>query len=362
MKNQTEAAKILWLTNLPAPYRLPIWRFIGKRGSLKVIFSMKEKNYRNWKIGSEIDFTFEFLSKSSLKIDDLDIIFGTKAPRSSIERADVVLVTGWDSIVYINTLLYSRRARKPTILFYESTLASRRFNAFFIRKLRSWVFSLADHVVTAGNASTEAALEIGVPSTKILTLFNPVDVAWFADFASENRVVNLVGHHFLYVGQLIERKNVKALIDAFATICAPDDRLTIVGDGPLATELKSHTTELGLDGVIEFTGNKTQEQVALEYARANTFILPSTNEVWGLVVNEALACGLHVVVSRATGVAEFVEPMQGVFISDPEVNQIADSLKRSRAQWNGPIANPEIMAFTPEKFAEQIIVLADGTI
>jgi glycosyltransferase involved in cell wall biosynthesis len=218
---------------------------------------------------------------------------------------------------------------------------------------------LADRVVTSGVASTQAALEIGVPPSKILTLFNPVDVAWFADFASKNRATGQVGHHFLYVGQLIERKNVKALIDAFSKICEPNDRLTIVGEGPLAAELKSHTSELGLEGVVEFTGNKTQEGVALEYARANTFILPSTNEVWGLVVNEALSCGLHVVVSRAAGVAEFVEPMKGVFISDPEVDQIADSMKRSRGQWNGSINNPEIMAFTPEKFAEAICGLVD---
>jgi glycosyltransferase involved in cell wall biosynthesis len=354
---ELNVGKIAWITNLPAPYRLPIWNFIGKSHSLKVVFSLKEKNYRNWKIEDDTNFTFEFLGKSSLRFGDLDLIFGVNGIRDTVGSADVVIVGGWDSLLYINFLKSAKNRHKPAVLFYESTLASRRFNGFPIRKLRSWVFSLADRVVTAGAASTEAALEIGVPPSKILTLFNPVDVAWFADFASKNRVMGQVGHHFLYVGQLIERKNVKALIDAFSRICEPNDRLTIVGEGPLAAELKSHASELGLERVIEFTGNKTQEGVALEYAHANTFILPSTNEVWGLVVNEALACGLHVVVSRAAGVAEFVEPMKGVFITDPEVDQIADSMKRSRGQWNGSIHNPEIMAFTPEKFAEAILGL-----
>jgi glycosyltransferase involved in cell wall biosynthesis len=359
INNHVEGTKFLWLTNLPAPYRLPIWDSIGKRGSLKVLFSMKEQNYRNWNIKDKTAFTFEFLSKPSLRFGELDLIFGVSGTSDSIKCADVVFVGGWDSFFYINALKYSRKIKKPTILFYESTRASHRFSGFFVRKLRSWVFSLADHVVTVGHESTRAALDIGVPSSKILTLFNPVDVAWFADFASENRVTDETGHHFLYVGQLIARKNVKTLIDAFSKICEPDDRLTIVGDGPLAEELKSHTREIGLDGVVEFTGNKTQEQVGLEYARANTLILPSTKEVWGLVVNEALACGLHVVVSRAAGVAEFVEPMGGAFITDPEVDQMAKALESSRAQWSGPIPSPEIMAFTPEKFADAISVLAE---
>lgn len=354
-----EGTKFLWLTNLPAPYRLPIWDSIGKRGSLKVLFSMKEQNYRNWNIKDKTAFTFEFLSKPSLRFGELDLIFGVSGTSDSIKCADVVFVGGWDSFFYINALKYSRKIKKPTILFYESTRASHRFSGFFVRKLRSWVFSLADHIVTIGHESTRAALDIGVPSSKILTLFNPADVAWFADFASENRVTDQTGHHFLYVGQLIARKNVKTLIDAFSKICEPDDRLTIVGDGPLAEELKSHTREIGLDGVVEFTGNKTQEQVGLEYARANTLILPSTNEVWGLVVNEALACGLHVVVSHAAGVAEFVEPMGGAFITDPEVDQMAKALESSRAQWSGPIPSPEIMAFTPERFADEFMALVE---
>ena len=92
----------------------------------------------------------------------------------------------------------------------------------------------------------------------------------------------------------------------------------------------------------------------MEYSRSDTFILPSAEEVWGLAVNEALASGLHAVVSSKAGVAEFVQPMPGVFITEPTTNEIAKALELSRAKWVGPISNPEILSYTPERFADAI--------
>jgi glycosyltransferase involved in cell wall biosynthesis len=196
---------------------------------------------------------------------------------------------------------------------------------------------------------------MGVPAEKILTLFNPVDVQWFADLAAKDRVASSPGHRFLYVGQLIERKNVEMLVDAFAAMRNPRDSLTIVGDGPLSATLQEYSRRLGLDGSVHFTGHHDQQQVAHDYANADTLVLPSTNEVWGLVVNEALASGLHVAVSKAAGVASFVEPMTGAYLFDPEISSMITALRRSREDWNGVITNPEIMRYTPEKFAEAIV-------
>ena len=350
-------SKIVWLTNLPAPYRIPIWNSLGAIIDLNVLFSLKEDNYRGWRRPDSKDFSFEYLSKPSFRLGSLELVFGVRGLKSKIESANIFIASGWESPLNIRGLLLCKRMRMPSILFYESTLASRRFNGFFVGKLRSWVFSLADYVVTAGSASTEAVIEIGVSPEKIVTLFNPVDVQWFADFANRNRVQASRGHRFLYVGQLIERKNVSALIDAFSAIRQDDDVLTIVGDGPLSSSLKAHAKSLGVEEVIRFAGHCDQEQVALEYSRHDTFILPSISEVWGLVVNEALASGLHVVVSDKAGVADFAKPMAGVFITEPTTNQIAKALEQSRTQWVRPISDPEILSYTPERFAGAIFNL-----
>jgi glycosyltransferase involved in cell wall biosynthesis len=153
---------------------------------------------------------------------------------------------------------------------------------------------------------------------------------------------------------LIELKNVAAVIKAFASIRRGSDTLTIAGDGPFAQELKNLTSTLGLSDSIIFVGHKNQEELAQLYAASNTLILASTNEVWGLVVNEALASGLHVVVSDKCGVAEFVKEMKGAYISSTDQQTIEHMMEKSREEWNGYIEDPQILQFTPERFADGV--------
>ena len=353
--------KVAWITNLPAPYRNKVWENLGKTFDFHVFFTLKENNYKGWKLISAKGFSSQHLGKKSIRLGELDVILGTNGAKKIVSEAQVVIVSGWESFFYIKSLRSAKKLRIPTLLFYESTLSSHRFNGYFVRRFRSWVFSLADYIVTSGTASTEAVIEMGVPPEKISTLFNPVDVDWFSTFAAENRVENLSGHRFLYVGQLIDRKNVKTLIESFSKISKSEDRLTIVGEGPLAGELINYVNTLGLGDSICFTGHQNQEQLAMEYSKANTLVLPSTNEVWGLVVNEALACGLHVVVSKSAGVSDFVAPMKGSFITGTTVDELAEGLKKSREQWIGPILEPEILKFTPEVFALEISSLIEKT-
>jgi glycosyltransferase involved in cell wall biosynthesis len=224
-----------------------------------------------------------------------------------------------------------------------------------ILKIRSKVISKADSIVTIGSASTKAVEAMGIASEKIITLFNPVEVSWFYSFTSKHRNPASSGHRYLYVGQLIERKNVATVIRAFATIRKELDTLTIAGDGPLAQSLKELTQTLGISESVFSTGHRNQEALAELYAASNTLILASTNEVWGLVVNEALASGLHVVVSDKCGVAEFVKDMKGAYISSTDQQSIQLMMVKSRREWNSYIRDPEILQFTPKRFADEVL-------
>jgi glycosyltransferase involved in cell wall biosynthesis len=352
-----QKASILWLTNLPAPYRIPIWEHINQKFDLTVALLSAEINWRNWTFSENITFSHNFLHKLSLRISEYDFMISPFGAKKIIEDSDLVIIGGWESPMFLSTAWRARRQGLPVIQFYESTHASHRFNGRLVRMLRSKIFSLADFVLTSGRDSTNAVLDMGIAPEKIVMLFNPVDVEWFANFAHTHRVVGGNGHRFLYVGQLIERKNVQVLIDAFAAIRNPEDSLTIAGDGVLLLSLQDHSRQLGLGYSVQFTGHHSQEEVAHDYANADTLILSSTHEVWGLVVNEALASGLHVVVSKDAGVAEFVEPMKGAYIADPTALDLARAMKESRENWKGAIPSPEIMAYTPEKFADGVVEL-----
>jgi glycosyltransferase involved in cell wall biosynthesis len=274
-------------------------------------------------------------------------------------KPKAVYIDGWESPAFSIVGMYAKKRNMKVIYGYRSTQASHRFNNFLIRKIRSTIFSKADFIVTVGSASTKAVEAMGITPQKIITLFNPVDVSWFHSFAQRNRAQQTSGHRFIYVGQLIQRKNVAEVVRAFAAIRSESDTLTIVGDGALSQSLKELTQTLGISDSVFFAGHKNQEELAEFYAKSHTLILASTNEVWGLVVNEALASGLHVVVSEKCGVAEFVKDMKGAYVCATDQESIQESMLKSSQEWSGYIENPKVLKFTPEKFADRLLEVID---
>ena len=105
--------------------------------------------------------------------------------------------------------------------------------------------------------------------------------------------------------------------------------LVLAGDGPLREPLKVLVTSLGLSGTVQFAGHKTSTGLLPYYAFAGCFVLPSTREPWGLVVNEAMASGLPVLVSDRCGCAEdLVQSGVNGFVFDPaERGAIRQSLQ-----------------------------------
>ena len=101
---------------------------------------------------------------------------------------------------------------------------------------------------------------------------------------------------YIYVGRLIDLKNVSMLVEVFNKNGKP---LTIVGTGVLEQELKNKAKEN-----ISFTGFVENEKLGSIYQNHDVFILSSYHEVWGLVVEEALYWGLPVIVSDRVGSSE----------------------------------------------------------
>jgi glycosyltransferase involved in cell wall biosynthesis len=333
---------------------------MAEKIEINVAFLLKRKNWRNWSAPRDSKWNYQYLSLNSWHFRDHDFILGIRGARKLIQKIELVIVGGWETPFYVITVILAKRRKIPIIQFYESTGDSHRFNNIFIRKIRSLIFSQADFIVTAGTASTKAVDAMGIPPEKIITLFNPVDVSWFHSFAQSHRMPPSGGHQFIYVGQLIERKNIASVIRAFAAIKTGTDSLTIAGEGPLAQELTNLTTSLGIISSVHFVGHKSQEELAALYASSNTLILASANEVWGLVVNEALASGLHVIVSDKCGVAEFVKGMKGIYTCSTDPESIKDAMTKSAEAWTGYIQEPEILLYTPEKFAERIFMILDS--
>ena len=349
---EAKKPRVLWLTNLPAPYRFPIWDHLSKTVDLTVVFVLKEKNWRNWRAPEQSKWKYRFLSLNSLQIKEYDIIPSARGAKRILEDTDIAIVGGWESPIYIRTILLAKKFRIPVIQIYESFTDSHRFKSGPVALIRKCILEKADKLVTISHRSTQTLIRMGIDSSRITTLFNPVDVNWYSEYARSYRRQFKPGHRFLFVGQLIQRKNILTTIRAFASIAQNYDSLVIAGQGPLQPQIKDLISELELTKSVHLVGHKSRESLAKLYASSHSLLLPSTNEVWGLVANEALATGMHVIVSEVSGVSEFISKMNGVYICATDESSLAKSMIQSRQDYSGPIKNPTILNFTPEKFAD----------
>jgi glycosyltransferase involved in cell wall biosynthesis len=135
---------------------------------------------------------------------------------------------------------------------------------------------------------------------------------------------------FVFVGRLIQLKNVDLLVKAFMTLASAEYaqwKLTIVGAGPLRAELESLARP---DPRITFVGAIEYDELDAVYLNSDVLVLPSSQEPWGLVVNEALGFGLRAIVSDQVGAAELLTSggVGGVFPAG-SVEQLASEMRAS---------------------------------
>jgi glycosyltransferase involved in cell wall biosynthesis len=177
-----------------------------------------------------------------------------------------------------------------------------------------------------------------MPRERIFTGYDVVDNSYFLRRAEEVRrqksevrkQYGLPENYFLASARFIEKKNLPRLIRAYAKYRqligdqdhgprTTDNRpwdLVLLGDGPLRKTLNSQLSTLNLHAHVHLPGFKQYEELPVYYALARAFVHASTTEQWGLVVNEAIASGLPVIVSERCGCVPELVGVNG-FTFDP---------------------------------------------
>lgn len=351
--------KVLWLTNLAAPYRVPLWATLGKRYNLTVALLESSRSLAadtganrgpDWQLRETDAVRYVEIPTTKLKRGEARYYFlRNLRPLTKLREYDVVIFGGWESPAYWAFLAAATVFGAGRVGFYESTLSTMKNTKGPIAWIR-WAFFTTMHaVVVPGRAAHDALLHIGLSDRKIVEGFNAVDVEAFHKASKDITAAPAKGHSFLYVGQLIQRKRVDAIIDAFCAIASTDDRLCIVGSGDQANYLSAKAHAWGPS--ISFVPHVDNGLLPDLMARHQTLVLASSEEVWGLVVNEALATGLHAVVSENCGVVPSVLGMDGVFVTRTDLRDLQSQMLASRRHWKGGVKKPQILTYTPEKFA-----------
>jgi glycosyltransferase involved in cell wall biosynthesis len=175
---------------------------------------------------------------------------------------------------------------------------------------KSRIFPKVDAVLVPGDDARAFALRYGTPGERIHHVSQVIDVAHFenrsnllaTDRARLRHELGLSGVTFVYVGRLWRGKGVTHLIDAFNELQQLNVAtcLLLVGDGPDEALLREQCAKYGLRNVI-FSGFQHADRLPALYAAADVFVFPTLGDPFGLVVLEAMACGLPVIATSASG-------------------------------------------------------------
>jgi glycosyltransferase involved in cell wall biosynthesis len=237
---------------------------------------------------------------------------------------------------------------------------------------RRWIAANVQAAFVGGAPHREYAAELGIDGLRIWDRYNVVDNAYFASQSDACRSVppmrsgeaGLPRDYFLYVGRFSPEKNLLGLLAAYKLYRLKQGEgwnLVLVGDGPQRAQLHRFVESERIPGIL-WPGFKQIQDLPPYYASAGCFILPSSREPWGLVVNEAMASSLPVLVSSRCGCAmDLVQPGRNGFTFDPaNPNRLAElmatvaALSEKEHAAMGHASRDIISQWTPEIWASQL--------
>jgi glycosyltransferase involved in cell wall biosynthesis len=347
--------RVALLTEIPAPYRIPLFNALAERVELRVLFLARQDPRRSFYELHEDEWRFEHrvLGGPQLTRGRRWVVLNRGVLRELRGfRPDAVAVGGWNQPAFWLALAYCRARRIPLLVWIESTARDDRSDARPLALARNAMVRGAAGAFVPGRASAEYARSLGVERVEIAP--NAVDAAIF-----ERAAVDRSGRDtctFLYVGRLDPEKGLDTLLEAFRDV---PGELVLVGSGRDEERLRALAPEN-----VHFEGPKDRDELVRYYAEADVFVLPSRSEPWGMVLNEAATAGLPLVATEGAGAAyDLVD--EPVPVGDVEALRAAlqrlatDPARRVQA---GRDARERVRTLTPAAWADGVVRLARGSI
>jgi glycosyltransferase involved in cell wall biosynthesis len=315
--------RLIILTEIIAPYRIPVFNALAERDEidLQVIFlAENDPGLRQWMVyKDEIRFSYMVLPSWRARVGRQKLLLnrGLKAALHRVSPG-AILCGGYNYLASWQAMLWARRNHVPLLLWVESTAHDLRNNQALIESLKTRFMHNCDAFVVPGKSSFEYLRNYHTPEERIFTAPNAVDIELFArlsdairrDAGRHRRVLQLPARYFLFAGRLVPEKGVFDLLRSYGTL-SPALRsevgLVFVGDGTARSELSRQASTI-VPGSIRIVGFAQRDQLATYYALAEALVFPTHTDPWGLVVNEAMACGLPIISTDAAGcTADLVE-------------------------------------------------------
>jgi glycosyltransferase involved in cell wall biosynthesis len=346
------------VTSHPIQYQAPLFRALAQRVDLTVYFAHRATAKDQAGAGFDVSFDWDTDLTSGFQHVFLEnvsrhpsiIRFGGCDTPSvgnvlATDKLDVLAVFGWHLKSYLQAAKAGRALGIPVMARTDSHLDTPRPLMMRVVKAIVYPFFLRqfDMFLPTGTRSAQYLRHYWVPESRIHIVPYCIDVEAFASAAAlarpkrERLRVELgtpAGKRLvLFVGKLIGLKGIPILIEALTRLSVSGKavHLVVVGSGPLAEQLAAMANARSLSAT--FIGFVNQSRMPEFYAAADVLVLPSCSETWGLVVNEAFACGLPAIVSDRVGCAPdmIVNGLTGTVIPFGDVARLAEAID----DWTG---------------------------
>lgn len=350
----SERCRLTILVSHPIQYFAPLYRELSRRDDLDVhvIFHARAgiESYFDEGFGREVrwdvnlleGYSHEFLSEST----DVDAIAWSIVRILGKRRPQVLLVHGYSSATNLLAILAARRTGTRVLMRGDTRLSPRHNRETAKSLAKRLFFRLVDGFVAVGSLNADYYRAMGVPEGRIHFAAFAVDndtfalgSAWPEARRSERRRIDIADSAVVvaFASKLIARKRAADLLAAFATLMErfPDAVLVVAGSGEEERALRELAAPLG--GRVRFIGFRNQSELPALFAASDVFVLPASEEPWGLVVNEAMAAGLPVIVSDDVGAAPDLVEGKGTGVVYPvgDVPRLAEGL-------SGLLASPDL--------------------
>jgi len=285
-------------------------------------------------------------------------------------RPDVVCVSGWGLSVSLAAMKWAVARSVPIVMLSESNEfdeARSAIKEFIKRRL----VGLCSAGLAGGSPQADYLVKLGLPRERVFKGYDVVDNCFFTEEARKYRdgsseLEETKRPYFLACARFGKKKNLPGLICAYARyreLATPSTLLDLViaGDGEERAEIERTIWENEVSDHVHIIGAKRYSELPAYYAHAGAFIHASTTEQWGLVVNEAMASGLPVLVSNRCGCAfDLLKEGENGWTFDPTKEvQIAELMLRfaadeSRLKEMGLKSREIIAEWGPDRFASGV--------